>query len=106
MKKLAVLLGLLSCGLATNVAFAEVRDPLGPWEVLGPDYQASDPLDLSSYEWEYFTIQNEDDSFVGIIGYVLADPREAAQAASLWCRREGTSRWRACGPDSRPAPSS
>ncbi|MEZ4369832.1 MAG: hypothetical protein R3B07_03375 [Polyangiaceae bacterium] len=83
MKKLAVLLGLMSCGLVTNLASAQVRDPLGPWEVLGPDYQATDPLDLASYEWEYFTIQNEDDSFVGIIGYVIADPRGSGASSGL-----------------------
>lgn len=75
MKKLALCLGLTGVLLLPPTAQAQVRDPLGPWEVLGPAYQASDPLDLASYEWEYFTIQNEDGSFVGVVGYVLADPR-------------------------------
>lgn len=61
--------------LTPSTASAQSGDPLSGWEVLGPNFSASDPLDFAAYEWEYFTIQNEDESFLGVVGYVVADPR-------------------------------
>lgn len=83
MNKLALPLAIASClTLAASSVSAEVRDPLGGWEVLQDDFQQG-ALDFAAYEWEYFTVQNEDGSFVGMVGYVIADPRGVLSDAPI-----------------------
>lgn len=73
--------GLLLILSAIIDAEANEYIPAGPfdgWNILQQDYlnaeKSSQILDGISLEWEYFMAH--DDSFTGIIGYVLADPRE------------------------------
>jgi hypothetical protein len=47
--------------------------PLQGWNILQDDYDQKNPLDIISYEWDYFMIHDE--NFAGIVGYVVANPR-------------------------------
>ncbi|NLH50594.1 MAG: hypothetical protein GX444_18620 [Myxococcales bacterium] len=51
------------------------RDGLPGWHILGPDYEEPDPIDGMSFEWDYFMVHNEDGSFTGSVGYLIANPR-------------------------------
>lgn len=83
-KSTVILSALCVSALAVpGVAVAGGPDQLGGWEVLQPSYETPSPLDFASYEWEYFTVQNEDGSFLGIVGYVLADPRGSGGSVAL-----------------------
>lgn len=63
--------------LLVGSASAVMVTPAGPfdgWNILQDEYLGNDLLDGVSLEWEYFMVH--DHGFTGIIGYVLADPRE------------------------------
>jgi hypothetical protein len=46
------------------------------WNVLGPQFQDESPLDGMTFEWDYFSIHDGDGEFTGIIGYLVANPRQ------------------------------
>lgn len=50
--------------------------PTQGWRIMQPDYPSSHALDAISFEWDYFMIHS--DTFNGIVGYVLANPRHKA----------------------------
>jgi hypothetical protein len=50
--------------------------PLGGWRILSPDYDAQHPLDLISFEWDYFMIHDHARGFYGVIGYLISNPRD------------------------------
>lgn len=45
------------------------------WEIMKEGYPVNDTWDALSFEWDYFMIHNEDDSFSGSVGYLVANPR-------------------------------
>ncbi len=45
------------------------------WEIMQEGYPVNDTWDALSFEWDYFMIHNEDDSFSGSVGYLIANPR-------------------------------
>ena len=77
--KLITVAGLLSLAalFANAPAWANDEgflDPLQGWHVLQPDFDPNHPLDVIAFEWDYFMIH--DDNFAGIVGYVVANPRQ------------------------------
>lgn len=50
--------------------------PLGGWHILSPTYDAGNPLDIISYEWDYYMIHDQARGFYGIIGYLVSNPRD------------------------------
>lgn len=50
-------------------------NPTLGWRILQDDFEQNTPLDVVSFEWDYFMIHNHDGRFNGIVGYVLANPR-------------------------------
>lgn len=51
------------------------KEPLRGWKILDSEWNQDHLLDLMAIEWEYFMIHDGDSGFVGIIGYVLTNPR-------------------------------
>ncbi|MCU0662234.1 MAG: hypothetical protein MUC50_07900 [Myxococcota bacterium] len=51
------------------------ESPLGGWNILRSDYESHSPLDFVSYEWVYFMIHDFDGRFVGMVAYILGNPR-------------------------------
>lgn len=51
-------------------------DPTQGWKIMQPAYDANTWLDAISFEWDYYMIHS--DTFNGIVGYVLANPRGKA----------------------------
>lgn len=73
------LAGLALAGPATHAQAAYQEGYLAPmqgWRIMQPDYPSSHALDAISFEWDYFIIHS--DTFNGIVGYVLANPRHKA----------------------------
>lgn len=60
-----------SPAMATEEGFEQ---PLQGWQILQDDFAPDHPLDVVAFEWDYFMIH--DDNFAGIVGYVVANPRE------------------------------
>lgn len=56
----------------------EGRDGLLGWHILGEEYQQTDPADFLSFEWDYFMVHNDDGSFTGSLGYLIANPRNSS----------------------------
>lgn len=52
------------------------QQPMQGWRILQPDYNKNSYLDAISFEWDYFMIHS--DTWNGIVGYVLANPRGRA----------------------------
>jgi hypothetical protein len=69
----AALVGVL---LFNAPAAAMDSDPLAGWHILAPDYDKNNPLDIISFEWEYYMIHDAAAGFYGIIGYLVSNPRE------------------------------
>lgn len=46
------------------------------WRILQDDFEKDTGIDIVSFEWDYFMIHNRDGRFNGIVGYVVANPRE------------------------------
>ncbi len=53
------------------------------WEIMREGYPFNNTWDVLSFEWDYFMIHNDDDSFSGSIGYLIANPREKDIAFGL-----------------------
>lgn len=54
------------------------------WEIMKDGYPVNDTWDALSFEWDYFMIHNEDDSFSGSVGYLVANPRNKKVAGGLF----------------------
>ncbi len=55
---------------------AEVNpDPLGGWHILQQDYDTSNPLDIISFEWDYYMVHDTGSGFSAILGYLVSNPR-------------------------------
>ncbi len=54
------------------------------WEIMKPTYEIDPQWDALSFEWDYFMIHNEDDSFSGSVGYLIANPRGAQIAGGAF----------------------
>jgi len=54
------------------------------WEILKSTYEIDPQWDALSFEWDYFMIHNEDDSFSGSVGYLIANPRNAQIAGGAF----------------------
>lgn len=75
MKQFAYIMGGLMLLLSAFPASAENPDPLAGWNILAPEYDQDNWLDVLSYEWEYFTIADEQAGFNAVIGYLVSNPR-------------------------------
>lgn len=53
------------------------RDGLMGWMILQDAFDADNPLDMLTFEWDYFMIHDADGKFTGSIGYLIANPRNA-----------------------------
>lgn len=53
------------------------------WEILKSSYTIDASWDALSFEWDYFMIHNEDDSFSGSVGYLIANPRNKTIAGGV-----------------------
>lgn len=51
-------------------------DPTQGWKIMQPAYNGNTWLDAITFEWDYYMIHS--DTFNGIVGYVLANPRGKA----------------------------
>ena len=51
-------------------------NPTQGWRVLQNDFEKNTPIDIVTFEWDYFMIHNRDGRFNGILGYVVGNPRE------------------------------
>lgn len=68
---------LAPAGQAAPAGYTEgYLNPLQGWRIMQPDYDSNHVLDAISFEWDYFMIHS--DTFNGIVGYVLANPRHKA----------------------------
>lgn len=76
MKTIRIPILVLTLLLATSTgASAEgFLQPLDGWKILAQDFDPDHPLDIISFEWDYFMVHDE--NFNGIVGYVVANPRE------------------------------
>lgn len=45
------------------------------WRIMDAAYPSTDRWDVLSFEWDYFMIHNDDGSFSGSLGYLIANPR-------------------------------
>lgn len=66
--------------LPSVTAHAGIYDDAWPnpalgWRIVQSDFEQNTPLDIATFEWDYFMIHNRDGRFNGILGYVLANPR-------------------------------
>lgn len=52
------------------------QNPTLGWRVLQDDFESGTPIDVVTFEWDYFMIHNRDGRFNGIVGYVVGNPRE------------------------------
>ncbi len=79
MKKL--LWFLIAISLCLSVFAIDMEDGAGndgtiPWQIMNPAYPENDAWDVLSFEWDYFMIHNDDGSYSGSLGYLVANPRE------------------------------
>ncbi len=75
----ATTFGLLAGFPLSSVAGIYDEGSLNPtlgWRVLQDDFEQNTPLDIITFEWDYFMIHNRDGRFNGIVGYVVGNPRE------------------------------
>lgn len=63
-------------GSATGTYTESYVNPTQGWKIMQPAYDGSNWLDAISFEWDYYMIHS--DTFNGIVGYVLANPRGKA----------------------------
>jgi hypothetical protein len=82
MRKVAKGLHLMLVGMILGAtqgsAWADVPGDTGPydgWKILSDDYDDDHPLDILSFEWDYYTIVDTQAGFSAIIGYLLSNPR-------------------------------
>lgn len=54
------------------------------WEIMKDTYYIDPNYDALSFEWDYFMIHNEDDSFSGSVGYLVSNPRNKKIAGNLF----------------------
>ncbi|HQI04261.1 MAG TPA: hypothetical protein PL195_03255 [bacterium] len=54
------------------------------WEIMKDTYYIDPSFDALSFEWDYFMIHNEDDSFSGSVGYLVSNPRNKKIAGNLF----------------------
>ncbi len=60
----------------TRAADEGYLTPLAPWHVVVDDDIVGSPLEAISYEWEYYMIHDRQGRFNGIVGYLIANPRQ------------------------------
>lgn len=59
-----------------DIAPVEGRNGVPGWNILGPDFTAPSALDGMTFEWDYFSVHDKDGAFTGIVGYLIANPRQ------------------------------
>lgn len=45
------------------------------WHIISPNYPQNHPLDVLSFEWDYYMIHDKNSGFYGILGYLVSNPR-------------------------------
>jgi hypothetical protein len=56
---------------------------MGGWHIMRSDYESSSWLDFVSYEWVYFMVHDYDSRFVGVVAYILGNPRGKVRALDV-----------------------
>lgn len=77
MRAVILLITICAAWITSLVAHATeegFEQPLAGWNILKDEFDTTNPLDIVAFEWEYFMVH--DDDFAGIIGYVVANPRD------------------------------
>jgi hypothetical protein len=66
----------LSVSLQVDAYEEGYLNPTQGWKIMQSEYDKNHPLDAISFEWDYWMIHS--DTWNGIVGYVLANPRGKA----------------------------
>ncbi len=63
------------CPLSADASNEGFADPLRAWKTMDNAWDGDHWMDFATLEWEYFMIHDDDSEFVGVLGYILTDPR-------------------------------
>ncbi len=61
---------------SSDAAPVQGRDGAPGWHILNAPFLDDGALDGMSFEWDYFSIHDKAGGFTGIVGYLIANPRQ------------------------------